>query len=54
MNISDLTQYSQNSSDYEKANANYRLAITANIMGQRLIAAASLTQAQQTLETILN
>jgi tetratricopeptide (TPR) repeat protein len=54
LNISELTQYSENSSDYDKAYANYRLAITANIMGQRTIVAKSLTQAQQTLETILN
>ncbi|AZG74956.1 hypothetical protein [Shewanella livingstonensis] len=54
MNISELTQYSQNSSNYEKAYANYRLAITANIIGQRVIAAQSLTQAQQTLETMLD
>lgn len=54
MNVSELSQYSQNSSDYEKAYAHYRLAITANILGQRAIAAESLTHAQHTLESMLN
>ncbi|QDE29781.1 tetratricopeptide repeat protein [Shewanella polaris] len=54
MNITELSQYSENSNDYEKAYADYRLAITANIIGQRQLAADSLNNAQQTLETMLN
>lgn len=54
MNITELSQYSENSNDYEKAYADYRLAITTNIMGQRQLAADSLNNAQQTLENILN
>lgn len=53
MNISQLAQYSQNTSDYEQAYAFYRLAITANISGQRKQTADSLNQAQNTLENLL-
>ncbi|MCT7941262.1 hypothetical protein [Shewanella holmiensis] len=54
LNIAELKQYSVNAVDYEKAYANYRLAITANIVGQIGLAAQSLNSAQLTLETILN
>lgn len=54
MNITHLTQYSTDAVDYEKAYANYRLAITANIVGQIELAAQSLNSAQLTLEALLN
>ena len=53
MNIAELSQYSLNTVDYEKAYADYRLAITANIMGKRQLAADSLNSAQQTLEAVI-
>ncbi|MDD8060947.1 OspD family protein [Shewanella metallivivens] len=54
MNINQLSQYSQNTSDYEQAYAFYRLAIIANVSGQRKQAANSLNQAQNTLENLLS
>jgi hypothetical protein len=48
MNITELSQYSEQAIDYEKAYADYRLAITANIIGQRQLATNSLNNAQQT------
>ena len=54
MSITHLTQYSTDAVDYEKAYANYRLAITANIVGQIELAAQSLNSAQLTLEALLN
>ncbi|GGP43545.1 tetratricopeptide repeat protein [Shewanella saliphila] len=54
MNISQLAQYSQHTNDYEQAYAFYRLAITANISGQRKQTADSLNQAQSTLENLLS
>ncbi|MGX9463209.1 hypothetical protein ACWXWU_18530 [Shewanella sp. A14] len=54
MNITELRQYSEQATDYEKAYADYRLAITANIMGQRQLAINSLNDAQQTLNTMLS
>lgn len=54
MDINALTQYSQNTSDYNNAYANYRLAITANITGKQELAQQSLTHAQHTLENILS
>jgi tetratricopeptide (TPR) repeat protein len=53
MNITELSQYSEQAIDYEKAYADYRLAITANIIGQRQLATDSLNNAQHTLESLL-
>ena len=54
MNMNQLAQYSQNTSDYEQAYAFYRLAITANISGQRKQAGDSLNEAQKALENLLD
>ncbi len=53
MNINELKQISEQSVDYEHAYAEYRTAITANIVGQRGMFKRSLDEAQTTLENIL-
>ncbi|MCL1066238.1 tetratricopeptide repeat protein [Shewanella olleyana] len=53
MNINELKQISEQSVDYEHAYAEYRTAITANIVGQRSVSKRALDEAQSTLESIL-
>ncbi|GIU51846.1 MULTISPECIES: tetratricopeptide repeat protein [Shewanella] len=53
MNINELKQLSEQSVDYERAYAQYRTAITANIVGQRGVSKRALDEAQSTLESIL-
>ncbi|MGI2172961.1 hypothetical protein [Shewanella ulleungensis] len=53
MDVTQLKLLSENSHDYEHAYANYRLAVTTNITGQRHLTLKSLTQAQDTLEALL-
>lgn len=52
MDVKTLTELTQTTQDYERAYANYRLAISANILGQKTVATNALDQAQQTLETL--
>ncbi|WP_394148205.1 hypothetical protein [Shewanella atlantica] len=52
MNIAALQSLSQQTQGYELAYANYRLAITANILGQRTLAKSALSTAQSTLEEL--
>ncbi len=52
MNITALQSLSQQTQGYEHAYANYRLAITANILGQRPLAKSALLAAQSTLEDL--
>ena len=52
MNISALQNLSQQTQDYDRAYANYRLAITANILGQGETAVNALISAQATLENL--
>ncbi|MCP3129501.1 hypothetical protein [Shewanella sp. KJ2020] len=52
MNIAKLQQLSASTQDYDQAYANYRLAISANVMGQKSLAGSALTAAQATLETL--
>ncbi|MBQ4890084.1 hypothetical protein J8L86_09550 [Shewanella sp. MMG014] len=54
MNLEALNQISQQSVDYEHAYAQYRIAITANILGQRGVAKRALTDAQATLEAVIS
>jgi tetratricopeptide (TPR) repeat protein len=53
MNIAQLKQISSQTFDYEKAYAEYRLAITANILGQRQLASTHLDSAQANLEQLI-
>ncbi|AVI66199.1 hypothetical protein CKQ84_10120 [Shewanella sp. WE21] len=52
MNLTQLQQLSGSTQDYDKAYANYRLAISANVMGQKTLASSALTTAQITLEAL--
>lgn len=52
MNVAALQNLSQQTQDYDRAYANYRLAITANILGQSETAINALTSAQATLENL--
>lgn len=52
INITQLQHLSQQSEDYHQAYANYRLAITANILGQAPLATQALNDAQSRLETL--
>ena len=52
MNLTQLQQLSGSTQDYDKAYANYRLAISANVMGQKTLASSALTTAQTTLEAL--
>ena len=52
MNLTQLQQLSVSTQDYDKAYANYRLAISANVMGQKTLASSALTTAQTTLEAL--
>ncbi|MCL1088959.1 hypothetical protein L2744_04920 [Shewanella profunda] len=52
MNIAKLQQLSASTQDYDQAYAQYRLAISANVMGQKSLADSALTSAQTTLETL--
>ncbi|WP_133405532.1 tetratricopeptide repeat protein [Parashewanella tropica] len=48
----ELSELAKNSTGYAKAYAHYRIAILANISGQRSIAKSSLKTAAQTLEQL--
>ena len=50
MNLKQLETLGEQSQDYDKAYANYRLAIGANILGQPTLASAALNKAQNKLE----
>lgn len=52
MNIAILQQLSDSNQDYNRAYAHYRLAISANIMGQKSLASESLNSAQTVLEAL--
>ena len=52
MNLAQLQQLSASTQDYDKAYANYRLAISANVMGQKVLASSALTNAQTALEAL--
>ncbi|MGI2049493.1 hypothetical protein [Shewanella oncorhynchi] len=52
INLTQLQQLSGSTQDYDKAYANYRLAISANVMGQKTLASSALTTAQTTLEAL--
>lgn len=52
INLNQLQQLSGSTQDYDKAYANYRLAISANVMGQKTLASSALTTAQTTLEAL--
>lgn len=52
MNIKVLKQLASQEQDYGQAYANYRLAISANILGQKGLAISSLDSAQETLESL--
>lgn len=52
MNLTALKNLSQQTQGYDHAYANYRIAIMANILGQRDTAANALTSAQSTLESL--
>lgn len=52
MNLTQLKQLSGSTQDYDKAYANYRLAISANVMGQKTLASSALSAAQTTLEAL--
>ena len=52
MNLTQLQQLSGSTQDYDKAYANYRLAISANVMGQKTLASSALSAAQTTLEAL--
>lgn len=54
LNIDKLQQLSTATQDYEAAYANYRLAISANVMGQKTIADNALASAQASLEILTN
>jgi tetratricopeptide (TPR) repeat protein len=55
MNVATLTQLSQGAdASYTSAYANYRLAISANILGQRKTAIQALALAQTQLEQIIS
>lgn len=53
MNLTALQSLSQQTQGYEHAYANYRLAITANILGQSPLAKSALLAAQSTLENLV-
>ncbi|WP_394129255.1 hypothetical protein [Shewanella maritima] len=50
--IKGLKQLAQQTSGYQQAYADYRLAITANIVGQRQLTASSLERAARTLVSL--
>ncbi len=50
MDISQLQSLSHQNQDYTQAYANYRLAISANILGQPKLAGTALNNAQSNLE----
>lgn len=52
MDINKLKQLVVTEHDYSQAYANYRLAISANVLGQHQVAKAALTQAQNILEQL--
>ena len=52
MNLAQLETLGEQSQDYDKAYANYRLAIGANILGQPTLASAALNKAQNQLEDL--
>lgn len=52
MNLTALQGLSQQTQGYENAYTNYRLAITANILGQQPLAKSALSEAQLTLEEL--
>ncbi|MCL1138034.1 hypothetical protein [Shewanella pneumatophori] len=52
MDVNTLKSYSQQGADYQQAYANYRLAITANIVGQPTLAVSALEDAKTTLENL--
>ncbi len=53
MNLTALQSLSQQTQGYEHAYANYRMAITANILGQQPLAKSALLAAQSTLENLV-
>ncbi|GIU43904.1 hypothetical protein TUM4438_13870 [Shewanella sairae] len=54
MDVKTLTDYAQQGNDYSQAYANYRLAISANILGQPQLALAALEDAKETLESLIS
>ncbi|MCL1147437.1 hypothetical protein L2747_15630 [Shewanella marinintestina] len=52
MDVKALTDYAQQGNDYSQAYANYRLAISANILGQPKLAVSALEDAKETLESL--
>lgn len=52
MDINKLKQLVVTEHDYSQAYANYRLAISANVLGQPQVAKTALAQAQATLELL--
>ena len=52
LNISKLQQLSSETSDYAKAYANYRLGVSANLVGDKAQAQDALTQAANLLEQL--
>lgn len=50
LGLDKLQQLSTVSQDYDSAYANYRLAISANVMGQKALANSALTSAQTSLD----
>lgn len=53
LNIEGLQQLTNTTQDYANAYANYRLAISANVMGQKSIASDALSAASHTLESLI-
>lgn len=52
LDLDKLQQLSAVSQDYDSAYANYRLAISANVMGKKALANSALTSAQTSLESL--
>jgi tetratricopeptide (TPR) repeat protein len=52
MNVKSLQSLAQQGDDYQQAYAGYRLAISANILGQRDLAISALESAKDTLEPL--
>ena len=52
MNLEQLQTLSQQSQDYVQAYAHYRLAISANVLGQPVLASTALNSAQSGLEAL--
>lgn len=52
MDVKSLQSLAQQGDDYQQAYAGYRLAISANILGQRGLTATALESAKETLEAL--